>query len=105
MMMPIRPMNRNEPMPLMSRLGGVAIEAERTEGRRGDEEHTHDRGVRVQPGKIDDSDRSPSAPRTPRTTAGRSRAASRLMPAEITKHHDQRREDETAIFSGLTNIV
>ena len=47
MMTPIRPMNRNGRHAREVALRGVALEAERTERRRGDEEHAGDRSVRV----------------------------------------------------------
>ena len=49
MMMPIRPMIRNEPHAGEIALRGVAVEAQRAERRRRDEEHAGDRGVGDRP--------------------------------------------------------
>ena len=63
--MPIRPMNRNEPIPKVA-LGRVAVQADGAERGRGDEEHPCDALAGDRPGRCSPS-RGPSRPRTPRT--------------------------------------
>jgi len=55
--------------------------------------------------KIEDSEMPISAENTQNKHLGGSREQDGLMPAEITKHHGERRQDETAISGGLTNIA
>ena len=88
MMMPIRPMNMNEPRPVRSRLRRVAVQAHRAECRRRDEEHARDRFMRV-----DKEDRRQRQSEQTGIDEEQRQRSSRREPvdAEAEQHHKPKR--------------